>query len=67
MRVNELTAVTTKRREINNKAQYAGGIRKLTWPDLVFAPVNLWSLPSASFFYRNHQSREKMPDKKRIN
>jgi hypothetical protein len=31
-------------------------VRKIVWPDLVFAPVNLWSLPSASFFYRNQGS-----------
>ena len=28
-------------------------VRKINWPDLVFEQVNLWSLPSASFFYRN--------------
>ena len=28
---------------------------KLNWPDLVFGPVNLWSLPPASFFYRKTQ------------
>ena len=26
--------------------------RKINWPDLVFGPVNLWTLPSASFFYK---------------
>ena len=26
--------------------------RKINWPDLVFGPVNVWSLPPASFFYR---------------
>ncbi len=27
--------------------------RKMYWPDMVFGPVNLWSLPPALFFYRN--------------
>ncbi len=31
-------------------------VQKIVWPDLVFAPVNLWSLPSAAFFYRNQGS-----------
>ena len=26
--------------------------RKISWPDLMFGPVNLWTLPSADFFYR---------------
>jgi hypothetical protein len=26
--------------------------RKINWPDLMFGPVNLWTLPPASFFYR---------------
>jgi len=26
--------------------------RKISWPDLMFGPVNLWTLPPASFFYR---------------
>jgi len=31
--------------------------RKINWPDLVFGPVNLWSLPPASFFYRELDSK----------
>jgi len=26
--------------------------RKISWPELMFGPVNLWTLPPASFFYR---------------
>jgi len=26
--------------------------RKISWPDFMFGPVNLWTLPAASFFYR---------------
>ena len=25
--------------------------QKINWPNLMFGPVNLWCLPSASFFY----------------
>jgi len=31
---------------------------KINWPDLVFGPVNLWSLPPASFFYREFDSKQ---------
>jgi len=31
---------------------------KINWPDLVFGPVNLWSLPPASFFYRELDSKQ---------
>ncbi len=41
----------------NKKTEKAASIKtrkniKINWPDLVFGPVNLWSLPSAEFFYR---------------
>jgi len=26
--------------------------KNINWPDLMFGPVNLWTLPPASFFYR---------------
>ena len=26
---------------------------KIKWPDIHFGPVNLWVLPSASYFYRD--------------
>ena len=26
--------------------------RKISWPELMFGPVNLWTLPAADFFYR---------------
>jgi len=48
MRITEQEIIKKEKHDIKGKNTN----RKIYWPDLVFGPVNLWSLPPASFFYR---------------
>jgi len=46
VRINKTGETVADKKTIKNTT------RKINWPDLVFGPVNLWSLPPADFFYR---------------
>lgn len=53
MRMIEPVAADKTKPEVNT----VDPVHKLYWPDLIFGPVNLWSLPSAGFFYRNFKQK----------
>jgi len=53
MRVdNNVKVDSEKTATIKTAAIKTSRNRKISWPDLMFGPVNLWTLPPADFFYR---------------
>ena len=52
MRLDEAHKLTAETQAIKIKNELDAGVNsRINWPDLTFGPVNLWCLPSASFFY----------------
>jgi hypothetical protein len=56
MRVTEKTKVNSDKTDMLKKGRVENiRARKINWPDLMFGPVNLWSLPPAWFFYKKEK------------